>query len=71
MGGDLERLQFIIRFIAIQFIVLVSITVIQVFIEIFNKTILSVLLYNYLIDIVKTIIAAYKIIIIPLEDLLL
>ena len=39
--------------------------------EIFSKTILSILPRNYLIDIVKSIIAAYRIAIIPLKDLLL
>ena len=36
-----------------------------------GKAVLSVLPYNYLKGIVKTIVAAYRIIIIPLKDLLL
>ena len=39
--------------------------------EVLGKAILSILLYNYLKGIVKTIVAAYRIIIIPLKDLLL
>jgi hypothetical protein len=36
-----------------------------------SKAVLSVLLYNYLKYIVKTIVAAYRIVMIPLKDLLL
>ena len=39
--------------------------------EVLNKAVLSVLLYNYLKSTVKTIVAAYRIVIIPLKDLLL
>ena len=70
-GGDLERLQLTIRFMAARFIALIGIVVIQVFAEIFSKIILSVFLCNYLADIVKSIIATYRIVIIPLKDLLL
>ena len=39
--------------------------------EIFHKTVLSILLCNYLAGIVKSIVATYRIVIIPLKDLLL
>ena len=39
--------------------------------EVLDKAVLSILLRNYLKGIVKTIVAAYRIIIIPLKDLLL
>jgi len=39
--------------------------------EIFNETILSILPRNYLVGIVKSIVATYRIVIIPLKDLLL
>ena len=38
--------------------------------EIFSKTILSVLPCDYLVGIVKSIVAIYRIIMIPLKDLL-
>jgi hypothetical protein len=60
-----------VGFIAARFIVLVGIIVIYIFTEVLGKAILSILLYNYLKGIVKTIVAAYRIIIIPLKDLLL
>ena len=71
LGGDLERLQLTIGFIAAQFRALVGIIVIQVFTKVLSKAVLSVLLYNYLKGIVKTIVAAYRIVIIPLKDFLL
>jgi len=70
-GGDLKRLQLAIGFITARFIALVGITIIQVFAEIFSKAVLSILLYNYLAGIVKSIVATYRIIIILLKDLLL
>ena len=54
-----------------RFKALVGIIVIQVFTEVLSKAILSVLLYDYLKGIVKTIVAAYRVIIITLKDLLL
>ena len=39
--------------------------------EIFNKAILNIFPRNYFADMVEFIIATYKIVIIPLEDLLL
>ena len=54
-----------------RFIVLIGIIVIQIFAEIFSKIILSILPRNHLANIVKSIVAIYKIIIIPLKDLLL
>ena len=67
----LKRLQLTIGFIAARFKALVGITAIYIFIDIFNKAILNILSYNYFTDIVKSIITPYRIIIIPLKDLLL
>ena len=47
-GGNLERLQLTIGFIAARFEALVGIIVIQVFTEVLSKAVLSVLLCNYL-----------------------
>ena len=71
LGRNLKRLQLTIGFIAARFRALVGIIVIQVFTEVLSKAVLSVLLYNYLKGIVKAIVAAYRIVIIPLKDLLL
>ena len=54
-----------------QFKVLVNITAIYIFTDVLNKAILSVLPYNYFMGIIKFIITPYRIIIIPLKDLLL
>ena len=70
MGGDLERLQLAIGFITARFIALAGIIIIQVFAEIFSEAVLSVLPHNYLVGMVKSIIATYRIIIIPLKNLL-
>ena len=70
-GGDLKRLQLTIGLIAARFKALAGIAAIYIFVDILNKTILSVLLYNYFIDIVKSIVTPYRIIIILLKDLLL
>jgi hypothetical protein len=40
-------------------------------VEVLSKAVLSVLLRDYLEGIVKTIVAAYRIVMIPLKDLLL
>ena len=69
-GGDLERLQLTIRFMAARFIALVGIAVIQVFTEIFGETIPSILPRDHLAGTVKSIVATYRIVMIPLEDLL-
>ena len=71
LGRDLKRLQLTIGFIAARFKVLVSIIVIRVFAEVLSKAVPSVLLCDYLKGTVKTIVAAYRIVIIPLKDLLL
>ena len=71
LDRDLKRLQLTIGFIAARFRALVGIIVIQVFAEVLGKAVLSVLPYNYLKGTVETIVAAYRIIIIPLKDLLL
>ena len=68
---DLKRLQLTIRFIAVQFKALIGIIAIYIFINILNKAIPSILLYNYFTGTVKSIMTPYKIIIIPLENLLL
>ena len=68
---DLKRLQLTIGFIAAQFKVLIGIIAIYIFIDVFSKAILSVFLRDHFIDIVKSIITPYRIIIIPLKDLLL
>ena len=68
---DLKRLQLTIKFIAAQFKALVGITAIYIFIDVFSKAILSVLPHNYFIGIVESIITPYRIVIIPLKDLLL
>ena len=68
---DLKRLQLTIKFITAQFKALVGITAIYIFADILNKAIPSILPYNHFIGIIKSIITPYKIIIIPLKDLLL
>ena len=70
-SGDLKRLQLTIGFIAARFKALVDITAIYIFADILNKAILSVLLRDYFIDMVKSIITPYRIVIIPLKDFLL
>ena len=70
-SGDLKRLQLTIGFIMARFKVLANITAIYIFIDVFSKAILSVFLRNYFIGIVKSIITPYRIVIIPLKDLLL
>ena len=49
---------------------LAGIIVIQVFTEVLSKAVLSVLLCDYLKGTVKAIVAAYRIVMIPLKDLL-
>ena len=68
---DLKRLQLIIGFIAAQFKILIGITAIYIFMDVLNKAILSILPRNYFIGIVKSIITPYRIVMIPLKDLLL
>ena len=46
LGGDLERLQLTIGFIAAQFRALIGIIAIYIFIDVFSKANLSILLYN-------------------------
>jgi len=71
LSRDLKRLQLTIGFIAARFKALAGIIIIQVFIGVLGKAILNILLHDYLKGIVKTIVAAYRIIIISLKDLLL
>ena len=54
-----------------RFKALINITAIYIFVDIFSKVILSILLYNHFINIVKSIVTPYRIVIIPLKDLLL
>ena len=53
------------------FEVLVGIIAIYIFVDVFNKAIPSILLCNYFIGIVKSIVTPYRIIMILLKDLLL
>ena len=70
-GRDLKRLQLTIGFIVAQFRALTGIAAIYIFINVLNKADLSILLYNYFTGTVKSIITPYRIVIIPLKDLLL
>ena len=71
LGGDLKRLQLTIGFMAVQFRALTGIIAIYVFTDVFSKANPSILLYNYFIGIVKSIVTPYRIVIILLKDLLL
>ena len=71
LGKDLKRLQLTIKFIVAWFKVLVDITAIYIFADVLSKAVLSILLCDYLKGIVKAIVAAYRIVMIPLKDLLL
>jgi len=71
LGRGLERLQLTIRFIVMRFKTLIGIAAIYVFIDILSKTILSIFLRNYFTGIIKSIVTPYRIIIIPLKNLLL
>ena len=55
----------------VQFKALAGITAIYIFANVLNKAVLSVLPCNYFMGIVKSIITPYRIIIVPLKDLLL
>ena len=68
---SLERLQLTIRFIAARFKALVGIVAIHIFTDILSKAVLSVLPRDYFTGTVKSIVTLYRIIIIPLKDLLL
>ena len=70
-GGDLKRLQLTIGFIEMRFKVLAGITAIYIFVDVLSKVILSILPRDHFIGIVKSIITLYRIVIIPLKDLLL
>jgi len=71
LGKSLKRLQLTIKFIVMWFKTLAGIIAIYIFADVFNKAILSVFLYNHFMGTVKSIITPYKIIIIPLKNLLL
>ena len=71
LGRDLERLQLTIEFMAVWFGALTGIIAIYIFIDVFSKANLSILLYNYFMGMVESIVTPYRIIIIPLKDLLL
>ena len=68
---DLKRLQLTIGFIAARFKVLIGITAIYIFADVLNKAVLSILLNNYFTGTVKSIVTPYRIVMIPLKDLLL
>ena len=70
-SGDLKRLQFTIGFIIVWFKVLAGIAAIYIFADIFSKAVLSVLLRDYFMGIIKFIVTPYRIIIILLKDFLL
>jgi hypothetical protein len=71
LGGDLKRLQLTIGFIAARFGILIDIIAIYIFANVFSKAIPNILLYNHFTGMVKSIVTPYRIIIIPLKDLLL
>ena len=71
LSRDLKRLQLTIGFIVARFGALVDITAIYIFIDVFGKAVLNILLCNYFIDTVKSIVTPYRIIMIPLKNLLL
>ena len=71
LSGDLKRLQLTIGFIAAQFKALIGIVAIYIFMDVFNKADLSILLHNYFTGTVKSIVTPYRIIMILLKDLLL
>ena len=71
LSGDLKRLQLTIGFITAWFGALVGIAAIYVFIDVLGKAILSVLLCDYFTGTVKSIVTLYRIVMIPLKDLLL
>jgi VIT1/CCC1 family predicted Fe2+/Mn2+ transporter len=71
LGRDLERLQLTIGFIAVWFGALVGIAAIYIFMDVLSKAVLSVLLCDYFIGMVESIVTPYRIIMILLKDLLL
>ena len=71
LSRDLKRLQLTIGFITARFRVLVGIIAIYIFADVLGKAILSVLLYNYFMGTVISIVTLYRIVMIPLKDLLL
>ena len=70
-GRDLERLQLTIGFIAARFKALAGIIAIYVFTDVLSKAVLSVLPRDHFTGTVRSIVTPYRIIIIPLKDLLL
>jgi hypothetical protein len=71
LGGDLKRLQLTIGFIMVWFRALAGIIAIYIFVDVLSKAILSVLLRDYFMGIVKSIVTPYRIVIILLKDFLL
>jgi len=71
LNGGLKRLQLTIGFIAARFKALVGIIAIHVFTDILSKAVPSVLPRDHFMGIVKSIVIPYRIIMIPLKDLLL
>ena len=70
-SGDLKRLQLTIGFIAAWFKALAGIIAIYIFADIFSKAVLSVLLRNHFMGMVKSIVTPYRIVMILLKDFLL
>ena len=68
---DLERLQLTIGFIATRFKALVGIVAIYIFTDVLSKAVLSILPRDYFTGTVKSIVTPYRIVVIPLKDLLL
>ena len=71
LGRGLERLQLTIGFIVARFKALAGIVAIYVFTDVLSKAVLSVLPRDYFTDTVKSIVTPYRIVVIPLKDLLL
>ena len=71
LGGGLKRLQFTIGFIEAWFKALAGIAAIYIFMDVFSKAILSVFPHNHFINIIESILTPYRIIMIPLKNLLL
>jgi hypothetical protein len=70
-GGDLKRLQLTIGFITVRFGALAGIIAIYIFTDVLSKAVLSIFLYNHFTGIVKSIVTPYRIVMIPLKNLLL
>ena len=70
-GRDLERLQLTIGFMAARFKALVGIAAIYIFADVFGKAVPSVLPRDHFTGTVESIVTPHRIVMIPLENLLL